>query len=409
MSWDDLDKGQPGLVITGEDAVVETCRRVLHKGGVGKKGGVVVNIDRRGPSSFAVQLEATWLHLPDITRLRGTATLMGGDEAMLGANLVTGLLEARPAHASPELPDPGPAVSVGVGNQMACSLHRGGVVRCWGSHSVPLPVAGLGSVEELSVGGHQACARRSDGRVACWGQLSDDGGVTNQAHQVCGVEGAVSMSVGARAACALDEQGRVRCWNQRSHSYQPCGSPDTPLEVHGLGWRPEAISVGLWVSCALNQGRVACWEHQSSGHLPKVVMATLQTSLPDIMSLSQGAAVCGTSSDGQVWCRQNAVWKEREDVRNTELLAWSGTHGCALANSRVLKCWGMNHLGQLGDGTQAFRKAPVDVALNDVAHIDTGISATCAVAKGKTYCWGGAVVGPTSAPLLRPTAIRYSK
>jgi alpha-tubulin suppressor-like RCC1 family protein len=73
------------------------------------------------------------------------------------------------------------------------------------------------------------------------------------------------------------------------------------------------------------------------------------------------------------------------------LITTSGAHGCAITPSGALRCWGWNDQGQLGNGTQEWSLAPVDVAglSSGVVAVSGGIIHTCArTASGAVQCWG---------------------
>ena len=64
---------------------------------------------------------------------------------------------------------------------------------------------------------------------------------------------------------------------------------------------------------------------------------------------------------------------------------------CATTAAGELACWGANSQGQLGDGSEEFRTAPVLVrGLSNVTDVAPGFTHTCAVAEdGAAFCWGG--------------------
>jgi hypothetical protein len=75
-----------------------------------------------------------------------------------------------------------------------------------------------------------------------------------------------------------------------------------------------------------------------------------------------------------------------EDVAG---LAAGYGHTCAAHSDGSVSCWGLNHFGQLGDGTLQDRDEPVEVCgLEGVATVSTGDFNTCAVSDGRVQCWG---------------------
>ena len=88
-------------------------------------------------------------------------------------------------------------------------------------------------------------------------------------------------------------------------------------------------------------------------------------------------------------------------------------HTCAVLTSGAVKCWGDNHAGQLGDGTQTGRLTPVQVSGlgAGVSSIAAGGSHTCAVlTSGAARCWGDNEYGQVGdgTDTVRPSPVQVS-
>lgn len=78
------------------------------------------------------------------------------------------------------------------------------------------------------------------------------------------------------------------------------------------------------------------------------------------------------------------------DLCEIKQISLGGDHTCALLNTGVVRCWGANVHGQLGDGTTGFSKPPTEISgLSDVKEISLGELHTCALLNtGTVKCWG---------------------
>jgi alpha-tubulin suppressor-like RCC1 family protein len=77
-------------------------------------------------------------------------------------------------------------------------------------------------------------------------------------------------------------------------------------------------------------------------------------------------------------------------------IAAGDAHTCALDTKGGATCWGWNHAGQLGDGTQIDHAAPTPVVglASGIVALAAGILHTCALdAQGGVTCWGDGTAG----------------
>jgi alpha-tubulin suppressor-like RCC1 family protein len=277
------------------------------------------------------------------------------------------------------------ATTVSAGAFHTCALTSAGGVKCWGSNNsgelgnggtaasnVAIEVDGLGSgVKSVSAGFEHTCAVTGAGSARCWG-ANDAGQLGNGSTQnskspvqVSGLgSGVNAVSAGVWHTCAITDNGAVKCWGANNAGQLGNGSTNNsnvPVRVAGMDSGAIAIAAGASHTCALTSSHgVKCWGRNDSGQLGNGTTSSAGTVPSDVYGLSSGV----------------------------KAISASGEHTCALTNSGSVKCWGWNPNGQMGD--------PVEPKPVEVAEFGSGASAIAAgwftnfalTASGKVQCWG---------------------
>ena len=264
-------------------------------------------------------------------------------------------------------------------NGVTCAITTAGAVKCWGGLPFetlyePVEVTSLSSgVKAISVNGDHGCALTNIGAVKCWGvneygQLGNGSTISSSTPvDVIGLNiGVIAISVGSYFSCALTSGGAVKCWgwnffgdlgnNSRSNSA-------TPVDVVGLSSGVKAISAGGEHTCALTSaGTVKCWGRGASGELGNGTFDALRSTPVDVIGLGSEVNAIATGS-GQ---------------------------SCALTGAGVIKCWGGNSYGELGNGSPNYFNTPVNVTeLSGIKAISVGGGHICAITSaGGVKCWG---------------------
>ncbi len=146
-----------------------------------------------------------------------------------------------------------------------------------------------------------------------------------------------------------------------------------PGRLTGVG----QIEVGAFHTCArLTTGQARCWGTNDSGQLGD---GTVETRRRPVM-------VKNASGSGPL-----------VGVRR---ISAGGNHTCALRTDATARCWGANDYNQLGNGTVEPSRLPVTVlaragvALESITHLDAGFWHACArLSSGQARCWGANHVG----------------
>jgi alpha-tubulin suppressor-like RCC1 family protein len=300
----------------------------------------------------------------------------------VSASLIAAMVGAPPAQAAPN-----GAIGLSVGTGGGCALTALGGVQCWGNNAfgelgdgtliareAPAVIPSLMSgVTQVSTGYPGSCAVLANGGVQCWGDNTygelGDGTNTNSSTpvDVIGLESAVTqVSVGQYDACALTDLGGVQCWGYGLDGELGDGSDansNTPLDVAGLSSGVAQISLGSAFACAvLVSGAAECWGAGGYGQLGDGTATTSNTPV-GVSGLSSGV---------------------------TQISAGGGG-ACVVLDSGGVQCWGLDDLGELGDGGNSERDAPIDVVglTSGIVQVTDGIDHACARAKGGTLtCWG---------------------
>ncbi|MDZ7863975.1 fibronectin type III domain-containing protein [Acidovorax sp.] len=291
----------------------------------------------------------------------------------------------------------------------------------------PVPAAVLGEpVQQLSQGERHSCALTAAGRVFCWGsnffgQLGD-GSTTNTStpQPVTGLSsGVAAIAAGFEHTCALTTAGAMLCWGANTYGQLGDGSTThktAPQPVTALASGVAAIAAGFQHTCAVTTaGAVYCWGLNDNGQLGDGSTTDKSTPQPVTGLASGGAALSagnyhtcvltvagavqcwGINALGQLGDGSNAGKTTPQPVTGlaSGVVAIStgarGNHTCAVTTAGAMQCWGLGIHGQLGDGTLVGKTTPQPVTglASGVASIAAGEHHTCAVTTaGAVQCWG---------------------
>jgi alpha-tubulin suppressor-like RCC1 family protein len=374
---------------------------------------------------------------------RHTCALMeSGAVKCWGENASGGVGDGSNANRSSPVDVPGlsggvKALEAGAGH--TCAVLEDGTVQCWGwnpngqlgngteiDSSLPIAVTGLpGKAEAIAAGDQHTCALIADGSIVCWGaNASGQLGNGSRLHTAIPVKvnrlssPAVRISAGGAHTCALLEDGEVECWGDDQSGQLGDGGKDNqtePVVVSGLKGGVERIAAGASHTCAgMIDGRILCWGWNTEGQLgdgtaqgrrlPSAVsgfadgtaaVAVGWSNTCALQLLTGGVKCWGLNSTGQLGNGAPADSSSPVDVSGLESgrisIAVGGGHACAVSGTGGVKCWGRNDHGQLGNGTDANQRTPVDVAglPEEVVAVAAGKDHTCALtAGGGVKCWG---------------------
>ena len=349
------------------------------------------------------------------------------------------------------------ATALSVGSYgAACAVLAEGSVQCWGfngsgqlgngtttSSTTPVFVSGINNAKTISVSSFHTCAVLTDGSVKCWGannkgQLGN--GTTTSSTTpvfVSGISSAITVSASDYHTCTALANGSVQCWGSNYKGQLGNGTHTfslVPTSVTGIN-NAVAVDTGGEDTCALLvDTSMKCWGDNTGDRIN--IGGTLYSKGPftvrgvsNVLTISSyHGPSCATLTDGTVSCWGDfdtsfvfmpgpsygtyvANPRLVSGINNASKTSASQSHACSVLTTGIVKCWGYNISGQLGDGTTSPNYPPVSPPLDPVivsgisnaVGISTGdyidqsnfrfpglVSSSCAVlADGRVMCWGG--------------------
>ncbi len=276
-------------------------------------------------------------------------------------------------------------VSVSAGQDHTCAITSTGALKCWGANwggalgdgtqtnkSLPVTVFSSG-IANVSAGNGYTCAVTTAGAAKCWG-WNDEGQVGDGSRTFrltptdvySSGANVASIHTGYNHTCAITTGGAIKCWGFNGYGKLGDGtmvSKTYPVFISTQIYGVADVSLGGDHTCALTlEGGVKCWGSGDYGQIGWG-MAMGSTTPVDVVGLTSGVAMVSTKSN----------------------------HTCAVTTGGAVKCWGNNVLGQLGDSTRKRRVSPVDVVdlSSGVVEVVAGNDHSCArTSTGVIKCWG---------------------
>jgi alpha-tubulin suppressor-like RCC1 family protein len=311
----------------------------------------------------------------------------------------------------------------------AISLRRGyalrvdGTVVVWGidasvNHLLPTQIPGTW----LSVRGRlmATCAIRGDHTLWCWGAAGDIASDNSTEPLQVGTDTDwASIEISREHQCGLKTDGALYCWSANGQ----------PERFGTATW--DSVVVGIYFTCALDDGAVWCWGQNHSGELGRgtagepgmLAPAPIASSEYFVALFARESTVCALTDGDDLYCwgwdyfgqvgRGSTTTTPPEGVP-TPTLVQSGIRTvlagpidmCAARVTGGLVCWG-----------NTYGVTPVVIDDADVTSLGGGPPYTCAIEAGRPSCggtnewgiFGNGTIDPNGAIVIAPVDVTTAR
>ncbi|WP_347357690.1 hypothetical protein [Bdellovibrio sp.] len=326
---------------------------------------------------------------------------------------------------------------VSAGNSHTCAITVGDKLKCWGLNTSGQVGDGLGvgnnavtlidteaTYSSVSAGASHTCAiTKTDSRLKCWGG-GDYGelGLNSTSKMLAPAQVSdvsyLAVSAGPVGTCGIQSHGVMFCWGENGSGQNGDGMASVrsvPIVVDG-GEKYQLMDAGiLYHVCGITTtGVLKCWGNNGNGQVGD--KSTITKSFPvevdrgiKYKAVSPGNYhTCGITVDGVLKCwgangtshrlgdgstTHRSTPKAVDSAEKFIKVSAGNDSSCALTDQKKLMCWGLNDVGQLGNGTTDTGNIPQFVDSTDLFRdvVVSGGKAACALTEaGALKCWGGA-------------------
>jgi len=330
------------------------------------------------------------------------------------------------------------------GLSFSCGVTTTGAAYCWGQNGsgqlgdgttetrlAPVAVGGGRSFATVAAGGSHSCALTTLGTAFCWGdntygQLGD--GTATSALTPVGVTGGlsfISLAAGEQHTCGVATGGSLYCWGRNGSGQLGDGSTTNraapTLASGGLTFASVSAGIGAHTCALTSESAAYCWGRNTNGQLGDATTndRLVPTAVAGGLTFASISATgnehsCGVTTGGAGYCWGWNFYGNLGDGSTTTRLSPTAVSGglvfgsiaagangfsCGLTTAGAAYCWGVNNVGQLGDGTTAFSRTTPTAVTGGVtfSFLRAGFAHVSAVAaNGSGYSWGAVLGDGTS-------------